>query len=141
MADFRQTYGGVGLIPVQKAQAAGMSIADIIKAGYDQKFFFGHRAQDYLQKQQGSNFENQIKDLQSTFQQEMQAANTRFVEQQRKNEEKIQQMQQQALDAQTRQAAPQQSAQVLNAGKSMVIRPGASTRFSRPELQIKSINI
>jgi hypothetical protein len=141
MADFRQTYGGVGLKPVQRAEAAGMSIADIIKAGYDQKFFFGHRAQDYLQKQQSSNFENQIKDLQSTFQQEMQAANTRFVEQQRKNEERIQQMQQQALEAQTRQAAPQQSAQVLNAGKSMVIRPGASTRFSRPELQIKSINI
>jgi hypothetical protein len=71
----------------------------------------------------------------------MKEANQKFAEAQIRNEEKMQQMQQQALEAQTRQAAPQQSAQVLNAGKSMVIRPGASTRFSRPELQIKSMNI
>jgi|11BtaG_2_1085332.scaffolds.fasta_scaffold00130_17 hypothetical protein len=141
MADFRATYGGQGLNPVKKAEAAGMSIADIIKAGYDQKFFFGHRAQDYLQQKQSASFENQIKDLQSTFQNQMKEANQKFAEAQARNEERIQQMQQQALEAQTRQAAPQQSAQVLNAGKSMVIRPGASTRFSRPELQIKSMNI
>lgn len=145
MADFRQTYGGVGLNPVKRAQAAGMSISDIIKAGYDQKFFFGWRAQDYLQdqlkEQQRSGFQNQVADLQSAFQQELKSQGAQFAEAQRKQQEKMEQMQQEALEAQTRQAAPTQTAQVLGAGKQLVIRPGARTKFSRPELQIKSMNI
>lgn len=128
-----------------RAEAAGMSISDIIRAGYDQKFFFGHRAQDYLQQKQqeqlAAGFQDKISSLQSSFQQEMQRQGAQFAEAQRKQQEKMEQMQQQALEAQTRQAAPQKQAQVLGGGKSMVIRPGASTRFSRPELQIKSMNI
>ena len=122
-----------------------MSISDIIKAGYEQRFFFGHRAQDYLQQrqkeEQTARFQNQIRDLQSSFDQELKQQGANFAEAQRRQQEKMQQMQQQALEAQTRQAAPQKEAQVLGVGKSLVIRPGASTRFSRPELQIKSMNI
>lgn len=145
MVDFRETYGGQGLNPVKRAEAAGMSISDIIRAGYEQRFFFGHRAQDYLQQKQQeqlqAGFQNQIRDMQSAFQQELKQQGANFAAAQRKQQEKMQQIQQQALEAQTRQAAPQQTAQVLGVGKSMVIRPGASTRFSRPELQIKSMNI
>ena len=145
MADFRKTYGGVGLNPVRRAEAAVMSISDILRAGRDQQFSFGWRAQDYLQQKQReqltASFQNQISSLQSSFQQEMQRQSSQFAEAQRKQQEKMQQMQQQALEAQTRQAAPQKEAQVLGGGKSMVIRPGASTRFSRPELQIKSMNV
>ena len=122
-----------------------MSISDIIKAGYEQRFFFGHRAQDYLQRrqreEQTAGFQNQIRDLQSSFEQELKQQGANFAAAQRKQQEKMQQIQQQALEAQTRQAAPQKEAQVLGVGKSLVIRPGASTRFSRPELQIKSMNI
>lgn len=88
-----------------------------------------------------SNFENQISSLQSTFQQQMQQQQQRFAEQQRKQEEKIRLMQQQALEAQVRQASQQETAQMVGAGSPMIIRPGGSSRFSRPKLQIKSINI
>jgi uncharacterized protein (UPF0305 family) len=138
MADFRQTYGGVGLGPVSRAEAAGMSISDILRAGYEQQFSFGWRAQNYLQQKQR---EQVIKDLQSSFQQQMKQQGAQFAEAQRKQQERMEQMQQQSLEAQTRQAAPQQSAQVLGVGKNLTIRPGARTRFSRPELQIKSVNI
>tara|TARA_R100000005_G_scaffold93795_1_gene70070 strand:+ start:50 stop:487 length:438 start_codon:yes stop_codon:yes gene_type:complete len=145
MASFADIYGGRGLRAVQKAETSGMSISDIIRAGYDQRFFFGHRAQDYLQQrqkeEQTARFQNQIRDLQSSFDQELKQQGANFAEAQRRQQEKMQQMQQQALEAQTRQAAPQKEAQVLGVGKSLVIRPGASTRFSRPELQIKSMNI
>ena len=141
MVDFRKKYGGQGLTKVKKAEADGMSISDIIRAGYEQRFFFGHRAQDYLQQRQReeltAGYKNQIRDLQSSFDRELKQQGANFAEAQRRQQEKMQQMQQQALEAQTRQAAPQKTAQVLGAGKSMVIRPGASTRFSRPELQIK----
>jgi hypothetical protein len=145
MASFADIYGGRGLRAVQKAEASGLSIADIQRMGYEQRFFFGPRAQDYLQQKQQeqlqSGFQNQIRDMQAAFQQELKQQGANFAAAQRKQQEKMQQMQQQALEAQTRQAAPQKEAQVLGAGKSMVIRPGASTRFSRPELQIKSMNI
>ena len=71
----------------------------------------------------------------------MQQQGAQFAEAQRKQQERVEQIQQQSLQAQTRQAAPQQSAQVLGVGKNLTIRPGARTRFSRPELQIKSVNI
>lgn len=145
MADFRQTYGGVGLGPVSRAEAAGMSISDILRAGYEQQFSFGWRAQNYLQQKQREqlavNYQDQIKGLQSSFQQQMKQQGAQFAEAQRKQQERMEQIQQQSLEAQTRQAAPQQSAQVLGIGKNLTIRPGARTRFSRPELQIKSVNI
>lgn len=145
MVDFRKTYGGVGLTKVQKAEAAGMSISDIIRAGYEQQFSFGWRAQNYLQQRQreelAARYQDQIRGLQSSFQQQMQQQGAQFAEAQRKQQERVEQIQQQSLQAQTRQAAPQQSAQVLGVGKSLTIRPGAATRFSRPELQIKSVNI
>ena len=145
MADFRQTYGGVGLAKVRQAEAAGMSISDIIRAGYEQQFSFGWRAQNYLQQRQKeeitARYQDQLRGLQSSFQQQMQQQGSQFAEAQRKQQERVEQIQQQSLQAQTRQAAPQQSAPVLGVGKHLTIRPGASTRFSRPELQIKSVNI
>ena len=93
------------------------------------------------QQQKQQSFQNQIASLQSSFQQQMQQQQAQFAEAQRRQQERMEQMQQQAVEAQTRQAAPQQSAQILGVGKSLTIRPGARTRFSRPELQIKSVNI
>lgn len=145
MVDFRETYGGVGLGPVTKAEAAGMSISDILRAGREQQFSFGWRAQDYLQQKQreqlAASYQDQIRGLQSSFQQQIKQQGAQFAEAQRKQQERVEQIQQQSLQAQTRQAAPQQAAQVLGIGKSLTIRPGARTRFSRPELQIKSVNI
>ena len=86
-------------------------------------------------------FESQISTLQSSFQTQMQQQAQQFAEAQRQQQMRMEQFQQQALEAQTRQAAPKQTAQVAGPGSSMIIRPGASTRFSRPELQIKSMNI
>lgn len=86
-------------------------------------------------------FESQISTLQSSFQTQMQQQAQQFAEAQRQQQLRMEQFQQQALEAQTRQAAPKQTAQVAGPGSSMIIRPGASTRFSRPELQIKSMNI
>jgi len=95
----------------------------------------------YRAKQKEQAFRDQITSLQKSFQEQMQQQQAQYVEAQRKQQERMKQMQQQALEAQTRQAAPQQTAQVLGVGNTLTIRPGASTRFSRPELQIKSMNI
>jgi hypothetical protein len=149
MSSFINTYGGslenmtTGLGSVQRAIAAGLSINDIYNYSGREGFTFGQRAADYLAGAQagGTASQNQISQLQSTFDQQLKEAAARAAEQQRLADEKIKRMQQQALEAQTRQASPEQTAQVLGAGKSLVIRPGARTRFSRPELQIKSMNI
>ena len=148
MSSFIETYGGnlntmahSGLKAVKKAEAAGLSISQIQRMAREQGVSFGVGAQDYFRQKQQEQFTNQISQLQSSFQQQMQQQQAQFAEAQRRQQEKLEQMQQQALQAQTRQAAPQKEAQVLGAGKSLTIRPGASTRFSRPELQIKSMNI
>jgi ElaB/YqjD/DUF883 family membrane-anchored ribosome-binding protein len=86
-------------------------------------------------------FQDQLANLQSTFQQQLKDQQERFAEAQRKQEEKIRLMQQQALESQVRQASQQETAQVLAPRSPMVIRPGGSSRFSRPKLQIKSLNI
>lgn len=141
MSSFIETYGGnlntmahSGLAAVRKAEAAGLSINQIRQMAREQGVSFGSGAQDYFRQKE-------ISQLQDTFRQQMQAQATQFQAAQRAQQERLDQMQQQALQAQTRQAAPQKQAQVLGAGKSLTIRPGASTRFSRPELQIKSMNI
>ena len=86
--------------------------------------------------------EGATSELRSSFEDAMKQQASRYAELQRKQEQAMQQMRQQMLEAQTRQAAPQQTAQVLGIGKAPGIRrAGASTRFSRPELQIKSMNI
>ena len=149
MSSFINTYGGslenmtTGLGAVRGAIASGLSISDIYNYSGREGFTFGQRASDYLAGAQagGAASQNQISQLQTTFDQQLREATARAAEQQRIADEKIKRMQQQALEAQTRQASPEQTAQVLGAGKSLVIRPGARTRFSRPELQIKSMNI
>ena len=149
MSSFINTYGGdlanmqSGYTAIQRAIASGLSISDIYNAQAREGFTFGQRGQDFLAGAQagGAASQNQLAQLQTTFDQQLKEATSRAAEQQRIADEKIKRMQQQALEAQTRQASPQQTAQVLGAGKSLVIRPGARTRFSRPELQIKSMNI
>lgn len=152
MSYFINTYGGnleartSGLGAIQRAQAAGLTIGQIQSLARQEGITFGQRAQDYL------GYQTQISGLQNTFQQQMQQLQqqqqqqlsqqaSQFASAQRRQEQEMQKMQQQALEAQTRQASPQQAAQVLGVGKALTIRPGARTRFSRPELQIKSVNI
>ena len=141
MSSFIETYGGnlntmahSGLASVKRAEAAGLSIGQIQKMAREQGVSFGQGAQDYFRQKE-------ISKLQDTFRQQMQAQAAQFQAAQRAQQERLEQLQQQALQAQTRQAAPETEAQVLGVGKSLTIRPGASTRFSRPELQIKSMNI
>ena len=148
MASFIETYGGnlntmahSGLKAVRRAEAAGLSIGQIQRMAREQGVSFGSGAQDYFRQKEREQFTNQIATLQNTFQQQMQQQQAQFAEAQRRQQEKLAQIQQQALEAQTRQAAPEKTAQVLGGGKSLAIRPGARTRFSRPELQIKSMNI
>lgn len=81
-------------------------------------------------------------DLTSSFESALAEQQRQIQEQQAAYEKRVQEMQQQLLQSQTRQAAAPQTPQVATpGGRSMVIRAGASTRFSRPELQIKSMNI
>lgn len=148
MSNFILTYGGnketmrhSGLAAVRRAEAAGLSISQIRDMARSQGVSFGVGAQDYFRQKTEESFQNQISQLQNSFQQQMQQQQAVFAEAQRKQQERMEQMRQSALEAQTRQAAPQKEVQVLGGGKSMVIRPGASTRFSRPELQIKSMNV
>ena len=152
MSSFIKTYGGntstmahSGLKAVKRAEAAGLSIGQIQQMARDQGVSFGSGAQDYFrqkaQQAQQASFTSQINALTSSFQQQMKQQQAMFAEAQRRQEEKMRQMQQAALEAQTRQAVPEKTAQVLGGGKPMVIRPGGSSRFSRPELQIKSMNV
>ena len=148
MANFIELYGGnkgtmahSGLKAVRAAEAAGLSIGQIQQMARSQGISFGSGAQDYFRQKEKQQFTNQIATLTNTFQQQMKQQQAQFAEAQRRQQERLQQIQQQALEAQTRQAAPEQTAQVLGGGKSMIIRPGQRTRFSRPELQIKSMNI
>lgn len=148
MANFIELYGGnkntmahSGLKAVRAAEAAGLSINEIQQMARSQGISFGSGAQDYFRQKEKQQFTNQIATLTNTFKQQMQQQQAQFAEAQRRQQERLQQIQQQALEAQTRQAAPEQTAQVLGGGKSMIIRPGQRTRFSRPELQIKSMNI
>jgi len=133
-----------GLPSVQRALQQ-MNIGQLTAMARDQGVGFGPRAESYIQqmliKDQQDRFNQQIQGLQSNFQQQMSQQAAQYNQAARRQAQEMQKMQQQALEAQTRQAAPQQAAQVLGAGKSLTIRPGARTRFSRPELQIKSVNI
>ena len=130
-----------GLKAVRAAEAAGLSIGQIRQMAASQGVSFGSGAQDYFRQKERQQFTDQITTLKNTFEQQMQEQQARFAEAQRKQQKRLEQIQQQALEAQTRQAAPDKTAQVLGGGKSMIIRPGNSTRFRRPELQIKSMNI
>ena len=148
MSSFIQTYGGntetmrhSGLAAVKRAQAAGLSISQIQDQARREGITFGPGAQDYFRTETARQFTDQITNLQNTFQRQMQEQAAQHAAAQRQQQQKLEQMQQQSLEAATRQAAPQQTAQVLGVGKSLVIRPGARNRFSRPELQIKSMNI
>ena len=149
MSNFITTYGGntetmahSGLAAVKRAEAAGLSIGQIQRMARNQGISFRSGAQDYFRQKEKQQFTNQITNLQRTFEKQMQQQAAQFAEAQRRDQERMKQMQQSALEAQTRQAAPQQTAQVLGVGNSLGIRrPGASTRFSRPELQIKAMNI
>ena len=86
--------------------------------------------------------DKQISGLKSSFQQSLNTQQQQFAQAQREQQERMEQMQQQYAQAQARLAAPEQSAQVLGVGGPLSIRrAGASRRFSRPELQIKSVNI
>ncbi len=148
MSNFIELYGGnkdtmahSGLKAVRKAEAAGLSINEIQRMAASQGISFGSGAQDYFRQKERQQFTSQIATLTNTFQEQMRQQQAQFAEAQRRQQERLQQIQQQALEAQTRQAAPEKTAQVLGGGKSMIIRPGQRTRFSRPELQIKSMNI
>jgi hypothetical protein len=148
MSSFIELYGGnkdtmahSGLQAVKRAEAAGLSIGQIQQMARNQGISFGSGAQDYFRQKERQQFTDQITTLKNTFEKQMKQQQDQFAEAQRKQQERLEQIQQQSLEAQTRQAAPDRTAQVLGGGKSMIIRPGNSTRFRRPELQIKSMNI
>tara|TARA_Y100000004_G_scaffold84547_1_gene94916 strand:- start:53 stop:535 length:483 start_codon:yes stop_codon:yes gene_type:complete len=109
----------------------------MIAAGVQQEYDAQRRAQ-----------QQQYQQLTAQFQQQMAAQQAQIAEQNEKYQAAQEQygkdmarMQQQSLEAQTRQAAKQQTVQVAKPSKSLVIRSGARSKFNRPELQIKSMNI
>ena len=133
---------GFGQRSYEAARAAGLTNLQIQQGLVGKRV--GERAQQSIAagvQQERQAQQAQLQQLTAQFQQQMKQQQAQFAEAQRRQQEKMEQFQQQALQAQTRQAAPQQTAQVLGVGKSLTIRPGARTRFSRPELQIKSVNI
>lgn len=87
-------------------------------------------------------FTGQIADLKTSFEGTIGRLQTAATEAARASEARYKKLEQQSLEAQTRQGSQQQQAQVASGlGGLKVLRPGGSTRFSRPELQIKSMNI
>ena len=150
MSYFIRTYGGdlatnrSGLGAVQRA-LQHMDISQLTGMARSQGVNFGPAAENYIQRmliqQQQDKYNKQIQGLQSNFQQQMSQQAAQFNQAQQRNKQEMAKMEQRALEAATRQAAPEQSAQVLGVGKNLTIRPGTRTRFSRPELQIKSVNI
>ena len=146
MAGFIETYGGnlqtmahSGLGSVLAAEKAGLTIGQIQDIGRKEGITFGPAAQDYFT--QKNSFTTQLTDLKTSFTDMLTTQATQFKERQEEYDRRLREMQQKMLEAQTRQASQQQMAQVAAPGGSMVIRGGSSTRFSRPELQIKSMNI
>jgi|TARA_Y100000033_G_C2694877_1_gene85569 ElaB/YqjD/DUF883 family membrane-anchored ribosome-binding protein len=128
--------------------SGGRSLSDIKNEIYGSPEARGYRSTQQ-QQQIGQLFQNEItsltESLTSTFQKQFELQQRQFAEAQKRQQELMKQqmakMQQQSLETQRRQAAGTQTAQVLGGGKSLTIRPGASKKFSRPELQIKSVNI
>ena len=154
MAGFIQTYGGnldtmahSGLEAVRKAEAAGLSIAQIQDIGRQEGITWGIGAQDYFRQKEQANlitqFTNQITGIQNSMQQQIDAQKQQAQQAQENYEKRIEEMQQQYLQSQTRQSATPQAAQVASPGGSLSIRrrAGAAPRFNRPELRITSMNI
>lgn len=151
MSNFINTYGGdlatgrAGMGSVNRALAAGLSINQIDAIGRSEGISFGTAARDYitseLVKQQVAALNKQMQSTQQQYQQQISSQAAAFQKAQKEQQAQLQQVQQQALEAETRQKAPEQKAQVLGAGKGLVIRSGGKSRFTRPELQIKSMNI
>lgn len=133
-----------GLLNYLGQASSGRSLSDIRNEIYGSQ-----EARGYRSTQTDKLFQNELssltENLTSTFQKQFELQQRQFAEAQKRQEELMRQqmakMQQESLEAQRRQASGTQTAQVLGGGKSLTIRPGASKRFSRPELQIKSVNI
>ena len=94
------------------------------------------------EKLQAKAYEEQIAGMTSSFQAQSAQQQQMYQQQLGASQRQLELAQQQALQSQTGQAADQQQAYVQGAPGSMkIIRPGASSRFSRRELQINSVNI
>lgn len=151
MSKFISTYGGdlstgrSGLGAVERALQAGLTINQIDAIGSSEGISFGSSARTYIQdlliKQRTQALKDQLAGVQGTYDQQLKQQATEFNQAQQRQKQELQKLQQRALEAAARQAAPEQSAQVLGVGKNLTIRPGTRTRFSRPELQLKSVNI
>lgn len=151
MSNFINTYGGdlatgrAGMGSVGRALAAGLSINQIDAIGRQEGISFGNAARAYIQdalvQQQVAALQRQMQSTQQQYQQQISSQAASFQKAQKEQQAQLQQVQQRALESETRQKAPEQTAQVLGAGKGLVIRSGGKSRFSRPELQIKSMNI
>jgi len=91
----------------------------------------------------GSKSLGQLSTLASSFTEAAAKQAEQMAKFQEAQEERMREFQQQTIAAQARAAAPQQTAQVLGAGASAsgLRRAGSGGKFSRPELQIKSVNI
>lgn len=128
--------------------SGGRSLSDIRNEIYASPEARGYRSTQQQQQTKGlvkNELTSLTENLTSTFQKQFELQQRQFAEAQKKQQELMSQqmarMQQESLEAQRRQAVGAQTAQVLGGGKSLTIRPGASKKFSRPELQIKSVNI
>lgn len=123
---------------------SGRSLSDIRNEIYGSQEARGYRSRQQ-QQQTKNELASLTENLTSTFQKQFELQQRQFAEAQSRQQELMRQqmakMQQQSLEAQRRATVGTQTAQVLGGGKSLTIRPGASKKFSRPELQIKSVNI
>lgn len=151
MSYFINTFGGElstgrsGMGAVNRALQSGLTINQIDAMGRNEGISFGSAARTYIQdlliKQRTQALKNQLAGVQSTYDQQLQQQASQFNQAQQIQAQELDKVKQQALESQTRQAAPERTAQLMLGGKSMVIRPSSRSRFSRPELQITSMNI
>ena len=126
----------------------GRSLSDIKNEIYSSPEAIGYRSAQQDKKSaaaaadRAAAVDRQIAGIQSSFQQSLRAQQQQFAQAQREQQERMEQLQQQYAQSQARLALPEQSAQVLGTTAPLSIRrAGASRRFRRPELQIKSVNI
>ena len=129
-----QAQGGRSLFDIRNEIYASAE-AQQYRRAQQQAAFQTQLSQQIASLQSG--FQTQMQEQQAAQQQALQAQQAQFAQAAQQQEQRMVQMQQEAA----RRAAPQQTPQVLGLGKSLTIRPGAGKKFSRPELQIKSVNI
>ena len=141
---FWEGVAGFGKNSYYAARAAGFSSAEIAKSVAGKNvgsIAQGLIAQGIRDEAFQAETTRQLQAAQAQMEKQLAQQAAQFAAAQKEAKRREEGLQQRLLETQTQQGAGNQTANVLGAGQAKVVRPGSGTRFSRKELQIKSVNI